>query len=983
MKTQKPCRRSISKRAVLSSCVALLYSTTNILAAEYTLQPEATKQTILGLGVELQSDSIGSGNNGLPEQQTGIPHDLIKSERERFNNDLLQGFRYARVAMGLYYRGLTYDEKNLAERYPGQLEELRSTIMDSGMEGASAEYWSPPPFWKENGDYIGGTIDNEINYADFATAVVKDIKHFEDGGIPMIRWSIQNEPFTNNNRYSNAFYENDGVRYRDAYKATATAVREYNPNIWIHADSGHGQHSSRVQLFHDDPSMLELVDGWSHHRIGANSNLQINQADLFNSDAHGKPVYNNEYEYLDGKTSIPRMINTAQSIMNWMTFVDSPTWYWLHALKPSYNSESEGYGLGLWRPGDDDNFEKYAHIKQHHYDYLTTNFHAMAGFLRYMPWNSVRFEVEEDTVRLDQRIMAWITPQGQKVFALTNRGAEPFTFEIDISDTQGQFSGHRYDVDVRDEYLGTVNGNTVSITLPSMSIEYWVEESPASAKVSLTAMTPDICENVRNTAAECTGRPMGLFRVVRAGDVSSALTVPLVNRSSAKLGEDVRSFPMHVNFAPGQRTSMVRVIPMDDTEGEVTEEVALEVGLSPDYQLTANSRAVIRVHDDGDKVANWVGVYPVSELAEPNQSGAVEIRRSGDLSAELTVNLQYSGPAVQGIDYIAGPTNVTFTAGQEVVPVQLTVLDDPNVDPKDFVTVALLPSEDYYVGSPISTLKIADDEKPFEVVVDNTEVASADIIGDWATSSFSSDRIGENYFHDKKRDKGTKSVTYRPNLPSANDWQVAVFFADGNDRAVDVPVTINHANGSDTVLVDMTDGKDWFELGQYSFLNDGSTSVTISNDSSAGFVIADAIRFQDTGTTIDNTDPKVTVNGDWNTSSFSSDRIGNDYLHDRDKPKGALSVDYAWTAPKAGVYLAYVYYNSTSNRASNVPVTVTTASGSTQFTVNQLEDGGSWVLLDGFQLAEDEATTITISNAGTNEIVVADAVRWIASGSNE
>ena len=73
------------------------------------------------------------------------------------------------------------------------------------------------------------------------------------------------------------------------------------------------------------------------------------------------------------------MVNTAQSIMNWMTFQNSPTWFWLHAaLKPTYNSEaSAGYSLGFWRPYDDDDFTKYPNIAKGHWDYNPRNFNGI------------------------------------------------------------------------------------------------------------------------------------------------------------------------------------------------------------------------------------------------------------------------------------------------------------------------------------------------------------------------------------------------------------------------------------------------------------------------------------------------------------------------------------------------------------------------------------------------------------------------------
>lgn len=48
-----------------------------------------------------------------------------------------------------------------------------------------------------------------------------------------------------------------------------------------------------------------------------------------------------------------RCINTAQSIMNRMTFENLTIWYRLHSLTPTYNSEMNWYSLGFWRPLDD------------------------------------------------------------------------------------------------------------------------------------------------------------------------------------------------------------------------------------------------------------------------------------------------------------------------------------------------------------------------------------------------------------------------------------------------------------------------------------------------------------------------------------------------------------------------------------------------------------------------------------------------------
>ena len=150
------------------------------------------------------------------------------------------------------------------------------------------------------------------------------------------------------------------------------------------------------------------------------------------------PVWNNEFEYLDSTTSPTRTINTAQSIMNWFAFAASPTWYWLHALKPTTNEESPGYGLGFWRPYSDTNFSHFPDVAAGHWTYnpdnwngecaesmmifsqlngkskysclpsITLTITGVAGFARYIPWDSVRVNVIEDELRGDNRILAYM-----------------------------------------------------------------------------------------------------------------------------------------------------------------------------------------------------------------------------------------------------------------------------------------------------------------------------------------------------------------------------------------------------------------------------------------------------------------------------------------------------------------------------------------------------------------------------------------------
>ena len=94
-------------------------------------------------------------------------------------------------------------------------------------------------------------------------------------------------------------------------------------------------------------------------------------------------------------------VNTAQSIMNWFVFENSSTWFWLNALKPTYNTEASGYALGFWRPADDKDISPLPGIKPGHWDYNRQNWNSLAGFLTATP--SLPDGVFHTRIRLSNR----------------------------------------------------------------------------------------------------------------------------------------------------------------------------------------------------------------------------------------------------------------------------------------------------------------------------------------------------------------------------------------------------------------------------------------------------------------------------------------------------------------------------------------------------------------------------------------------------
>ena len=106
---------------------------------------------------------------------------------------------------------------------------------------------------------------------------------------------------------------------------------------------------------------------------------------------------------------------------------------------------------------------------------------------------------------------------------------------------------------------------------------------------------------------------------------------------------------------------------------------------------------------------------------------------------------------------------------------------------------------------------------------------------------------------------------------------------------------------------------------------------------------------------------------------------GEDYAHDDNQAKGQQSAVFTATLPADGKYTVRLAYTALPNSASNVPVTVGTASGPVKVVVNQrlspsvkglLHPLGTWNLKAG-------TNTVEISNAGTDGHVIIDAVQWL------
>jgi len=462
----------------------------------FIVSPDQPRQCIKGFGFEIQSDSIVSGNDGLPVATTSVPHDLVPAERERFYHEMLKGFRYCRLAGGLYWRGLDEEQKQLKARWPDQLAELREMLTAAGIEGVSFEYWSPAPFWKANQKYTGadnsenvlrcfgrnfandpkyhGSVDGFL--ADFAAACRRDLETLRSNGIPVSMWGLKNEPPVDS-PYSSCVFTPEN--YSRTFLAVAPQVRAFDPKIEIFADTAFTWDFEYIRSVLNNPVDAKLVDSLAIHQVGHDANVVLTMP----PEKTGKPRFENEYEYLAGPASPARCLNTVQYIMNWLQVGEAPVWFWIHALKPAGNSEASGYSLGFWRPLSETNVNdtKFPGLLPGHWTWNKYNWHAVASFVRHMPWDCRAVAVQEKMPDNDLRILAFKKPDGKLTVVLSNRSFSAHTFKIATGLMGAKFKGWRYTPekagkDFMGVEIGTLEGPVISPKVGDLSWEFWEQQ---------------------------------------------------------------------------------------------------------------------------------------------------------------------------------------------------------------------------------------------------------------------------------------------------------------------------------------------------------------------------------------------------------------------------------------------------------------------------------------------------------------------------
>ena len=134
------------------------------------------------------------------------------------------------------------------------------------------------------------------------------------------------------------------------------------------------------------------------------------------------------------------------------------------------------------------------------------------------------------------------------------------------------------------------------------------------------------------------------------------------------------------------------------------------------------------------------------------------------------------------------------------------------------------------------------------------------------------------------------------------------------------------------------------------------------------------------GLVLDDSDAKLS--GAWTSSTSSTKYVGTGYLHDGDGEKGEKSLRWELIAPAAGEQELRLAYSSHSNRASNVPVTISVNGTLSELVINQKKQPsheGLFYSLGTYNLRKDDRIIVTVSNQDTDGYVVVDALQLLPS----
>ena len=128
-------------------------------------------------------------------------------------------------------------------------------------------------------------------------------------------------------------------------------------------------------------------------------------------------------------------------------------------------------------------------------------------------------------------------------------------------------------------------------------------------------------------------------------------------------------------------------------------------------------------------------------------------------------------------------------------------------------------------------------------------------------------------------------------------------------------------------------------------------------------------------------DAQATLTGSWTKSVANKNYVGEGYQHDQGAVKGDNTATFTPAVPLDGEYEVRFAYTEGNNRTSVVPVTVVSPDGEKTTTINQRKKApiqGRFISLGRYRFTPSGPAEVTLSNVGTTDVVIVDAVQFLS-----
>jgi uncharacterized repeat protein (TIGR01451 family)/uncharacterized delta-60 repeat protein len=200
--------------------------------------------------------------------------------------------------------------------------------------------------------------------------------------------------------------------------------------------------------------------------------------------------------------------------------------------------------------------------------------------------------------------------------------------------------------------------------------------------VTVDAFAPDAYES---------GAVPGMFRISRSGSVTSDLLVAYAVAGSAASGNDY--VPLTTNghsgfivIPAGTNEVYVPVVPVDDPEEEIPENVRFSLLEYPGYRVNVAYADVWIGSDDGT-IQFSQSKYGVLENAS---NAVIAVVRSGDTNRTASIDYVVAGlTAVAVEDFVVTNGTLVFNPGEAVKNITVPLINDDLVEPDETVLLTL------------------------------------------------------------------------------------------------------------------------------------------------------------------------------------------------------------------------------------------------------------------------------------------------------